>query len=75
MTDSSENKRRLYHVYVTTWNAHAQWVEASSEDEALDIARADYDETLDANWKLNDGGLTGFDVLDCEEIDEIGGAQ
>ena len=75
MNDAPATKIRRYRVFVTTWSAYEQWVEAKSEDEALEIAEADYDENLDANWHMKNGGLDGFDVLDCEEIEENGGAQ
>ena len=72
MTDTFANKRRRFLIYVTTWSAYAQWFEAGSEAEAIERAEADYSETLDDNWKHKDGDISGFDVL---EVEEIGGAQ
>lgn len=72
MNNHAPKTRRRYLVFVTSWNAYAKWFEASSEDEAVEMAEKDYEDNFDAQWKHKDGGTGGFDVLATEEI---GGAQ
>lgn len=68
MTNTLANKRQRFLVYVTRWDAYAQWFEASSEAEAIENAEANYAEALEDNWMHKDGDVSGFDVLDVEEI-------
>ncbi|PPC98118.1 MAG: hypothetical protein CTY31_14130 [Hyphomicrobium sp.] len=67
---TSGNKR--YRVAMHRWDVYVQWLEASSEAEAIERAEADYDENLDENWKHKDGNIDSFIIWD---IIDTGGDQ
>jgi len=63
---TSDKKR--YRVALNRWDVYVQWFEASSEEDAIALAEADYDEHLDDNWKHKDGNIDGFTIWDVVEI-------
>lgn len=62
----SHNKR--YRVALTRWDVYVQWFEASSQEDAITLAEADYEESLDDNWTHKDGNIDGFTIWDEVEI-------
>lgn len=64
----STSSRRRYQVGLVVWDTCCQWIEASSREEAIDLAIADYERHGDANFKLKDGGVEFADIWAEDEI-------
>lgn len=60
--------RKMYLVAVVEWDVYHHSVEATSREEALALAEANWDEHGGDDWSFKDNGTDGFLIVDEEEI-------
>lgn len=68
----STTTRKRYLVNIVTWSSYVQWIEADSDEEAIERAEEDYADNGDENFKHKDGGIESCAIWEEAELEESG---
>lgn len=60
--------RKVYVVAVVEWDVYHHSVEATSREEALALAEANWDENGSEDWSFKDAGTDGFLIIGEGEV-------